>query len=110
MNKLFSAAIVLALCAASYGAGYWRSMQTTKSMVASDAGATAIWRESDWQVSSIRYARIIQLIRSNQDQQAIRQACEDLDRNIKNIRKLRGVIDDPKVPPISAETYEIACK
>ena len=79
-------------------------------MVASSAEATAIWRESDWQTSSIRYAKIIQLVRSGEDQEAIHQACEELGRNLKNISQLRGILEEPEVPIISRDTYASACK
>jgi hypothetical protein len=113
VNKIGVAVAVIVLCALSFALGHWHATRVERATLASSIKAIAIWRESDWQGSSIRYARFIQLIKADQEQMAIDQACQEIARNTKNIREIQSVIgrsDSDDVPAASQKVFASACE
>jgi hypothetical protein len=115
VNKLIAILAVKILSFDTCAIGYSIAMRTAASLVLANVEVTGMWRESDSQINSIRYAKIIQLVGSKQDGLAINQACKELSRSIKNIRAIHEMLHEkdssaPRVPEISEKTYASSCK
>ena len=82
-------------------------------MVLDNTEMVATWRESDWAVSSIHYAKLIQLIEAKNYDGAVAQACQSIAKDLKNIREIANVSNarqGPRIPKISEQVHESSCK
>ena len=82
-------------------------------MVLDNTKMIANWRESDWNVSSIRYAKMIRLMQTKQYDAALDQACQAIAKDLKNIREIADTNNGdsaPRIPAISEQTYAASCK
>ena len=114
MNKIVAITLAILLCVASFAAGHTVAMRKAASIVLDNAKAIAIWRESDWAVSSIHYAKMIQLVQARQYEATVDQACQGIAKDLKNLREIARTNDrassKPRIPASSEQTYATYCK
>jgi hypothetical protein len=113
VKKIVAASLLFFLCVLSFAIGHAIAMRAGASMVLDNTKMIAIWRESDWAVSSIRYAKMIKLIEAQKYDAAMDQACQAIAKDLKNIRTMAANTDPSshaKVPMFSEQTYASSCK
>src|SRR5690606_20370597 len=88
VNKIVATASVIFLCTASFAIGHSVALRKGAAMVLDNTKMIANWRESDWTVSSIRYAKMIRLMQTKQYDAALDQACQAIAKDLKNIREI----------------------
>lgn len=113
MTKVGLAVGVIVLCFYAFILGHNQATRAARADLLSTIKANAIWRESDWQVSSIRYERIIRSIKAGKTAAAIDEACGEIARNEKRILQIQGIIDDAEPgrrAPVVRVTHASVCE
>jgi hypothetical protein len=113
MTKVGLVVGVMLLCFYAFILEHNHATRAARADLLSTIKANAIWRESDWQASSIHYSRIIRAIEAGKTSAAIDYACREIARNEKRILQVQGIIDeaDPgRRAPVIRVTHASVCE